>query len=147
MFMKKIGDLMVSNSDVKSLEAEKSWPDEENFPDHLKKIVFIKHVKGPLFFGTAKDFLNLSEQIPDSAKTVIVRLGRMPYLDQSGLYALEEFLTSLRKKEVTILLVNIQDQPRYLMERIDIIPDLVSENYIFPSFEACVEWLGNQQKE
>lgn len=147
MFMKKIGDLMVSNSDVKSLGAEKSWPDEENFPDYLKKIVFIKHVKGPLFFGTAKDFLNLSEQIPDSAKTVIVRLGRMPYLDQSGLYALEEFLTSLRKKEVTILLVNIQDQPRYLMERIDIIPDLVSENYIFPSFEACVEWLGNQQKE
>lgn len=147
MFMKKIGDLMVSNSDVKSLESEKPWSDEANFPEHLKKIVFIKHIKGPLFFGTAKDFLSLSEKIPETAKTVIIRLGRMPYLDQSGLYAIEELLTSLRNKGVTILLVNIQDQPRYLMERIDIIPDLVSENHIFPSFEACVAWLGTQLRE
>ena len=138
---------MVSNSDVKSLESEKPWSDEANFPEHLKKIVFIKHIKGPLFFGTAKDFLSLSEKIPETAKTVIIRLGRMPYLDQSGLYAIEELLTSLRNKGVTILLVNIQDQPRYLMERIDIIPDLVSENHIFPSFEACVAWLGTQLRE
>lgn len=147
MFMKKIGDLMVSSSDVKSLEAEKSWPDEANFPDYLKKIVFIKHLKGPLFFGTAKDFLRLAEQIPEAAKTVIIRLGRMPYLDQSGLYAMEEVLTNLRDKGVNILLVNIQEQPRYLLERIDIIPDLVPEDCIFPSFEACVSWLGKQLPE
>jgi SulP family sulfate permease len=141
MFMKKIGDLMALNSDVKSLEEEKSWPDEAAFPEHLKKLVFIKHLKGPLFFGTAKDLLDLAKQIPESAQTVIIRLGRMPYMDQSGLYAMEEILTALHNKGVCILLVNIQEQPRYLLERIDIIPDLVSENHIFGSFETCVNWL------
>ena len=71
----------------------------------------------------------------------------MPYLDQSGLYAMEEVLTNLRDKGVNILLVNIQEQPRYLLERIDIIPDLVPEDCIFPSFEACVSWLGKQLPE
>lgn len=144
MFMKKIGDLMALSSDVKSLEEETSWPDEADFPDHLKKLVYIKHLKGPLFFGTAKDLLDLAKQIPESAQTVIIRLGRMPYMDQSGLYAMEEVLSALHKKGVCVLLVNIQEQPRYLLDKIDIIPDLVPENHIFGSFEDCVTWLINQ---
>ena len=146
MFMKKIGDLMVLSSEVRPLEEEKAWPDERDFPERLKKMVFIKHLKGPLFFGTARDFLQLAEQIPESARAVIIRLGRMPYMDQSGLYAMEEVLTSLQKKKVTVLLVNIQEQPRYLLERIDIIPDLVPEDRIFPSFEACVAWVRDHMK-
>ena len=141
MFMKKIGDLMVLSSEVKPLEEEKAWPDGRNFPEGLKKVVFIKHLKGPLFFGTARDFLQLAEQIPEAARAVIIRLGRMPYMDQSGLYAMEEVLTTLQKKKVTVLLVNIQEQPRYMLERIDIIPDLVPEAHVFPSFESCVEWV------
>ena len=141
MFMKKIGDLMVLSSEVKPLEEEKAWPDERNFPEGHKKVVFIKHLKGPLFFGTARDFLQLAEQIPEAARAVIIRLGRMPYMDQSGLYAMEEVLTTLQKKKVTVLLVNIQEQPRYMLERIDIIPDLVPEAHVFPSFESCVEWV------
>lgn len=146
MFMKKIGDLMVMSSDVKPLEEEKAWPDERDFPKGLKKVVFIKHLKGPLFFGTARDFLQLAEQIPESARAVIIRMGRMPYIDQSGLYAMEEVLTSLQKKNITVLLVNIQEQPRYLLERIDIIPDLVPEERIFPSFEACVAWVRDNME-
>ena len=59
----------------------------------------------------------------------------------SGLYAMEEVLTALQNKKITVLLVNIQEQPRYMLERIDIIPDLVPEEHVFPSFESCVEWV------
>jgi SulP family sulfate permease len=37
--------------------------------------------------------------------------------------------------------VDIQEQPRYLMESIDIIPDLIPEEYIFEDFHTCVEWI------
>ena len=50
MFMKKMGDLTAEHSDVKSLKEEKAWADEKNFPEHLKSEVFVKHLKGPLFF-------------------------------------------------------------------------------------------------
>lgn len=141
MFMKKMGDLTAQRSDVKPLRKEKSWADEKNFPEDLKQDVFIKHLKGPLFFGTTSDFQRLSEQIPKTARIVILRLGRMQYMDQSGLYAMEEVLQELRKNDVMPLFVNILDQPKYMMERIDIIPDLVPREHIFKKFDECVKYI------
>ena len=65
MFMKKIGDLVAERSDVKSLK-EEAWEDEIGFPEQLKSDVFIKHIKGPLFFGSTSDFQRLTLQIPDT---------------------------------------------------------------------------------
>ena len=141
MFMKKIGDLTAKSSDVKSLEEEEAWPDELNFPDHLKKEVFIKHINGPLFFGSTSDFQQLARQIPETAKTIIIRMDRMPYMDQSGLYAIEEILVDLTSQGKKILLVDVDEQPRYRLERIDIIPDLVPREQIFETFEECLKWL------
>ncbi len=142
MFMKKMGDLTTERSDVKPLSKEKAWADEHDFPKKLKEEVFIKHIKGPLFFGSTSDFVNLAKQIPETALAVIIRMGRMQYIDQSGLYALEDVLVDLKKSNgMNVLLVNVMPQPRYMMERIDIIPDLIPEEHIFDSFKACTEWV------
>ncbi len=141
MFMKKMGDLTAERSDVKPLLKEAAWPDEKDFPESLKHEVFIKHIKGPLFFGTTSDFQQLAEQIPKTARIVILRLDRMQYMDQSGLYAMEEVLQELRKYQIIPLFVDILNQPRYMMERIDIIPDLVPKEHIFENFDECVRWI------
>jgi SulP family sulfate permease len=146
MFMKKIGDLTAERSDVKSLK-EESWSDEIDFPEDLKEKIFIKHIKGPLFFGSTSDFQALSEQIPESAKTVIMRLGRMQYMDQSGLYAMEDMLLDLKTKNIEVLFVNLLNQPRYMMERIDIIPDFIPTTHIFKTFDECVLWLQKDIKK
>ncbi len=140
MFMKKIGDLTAERSDVKPLK-EEAWKDEIGFPENLKEEVFIKHLKGPLFFGSTSDFQQLSLQIPNTATTVIMRLGRMQYMDQSGLYAMEDMLQDLKTKNIDVLFVNLLKQPRYMMERIDIIPDFIPEEHIFANFNACVSWI------
>ena len=140
MFMKKIGDLTTEDSNVKPLK-EKSWPDEKIFPEHLKKLVFIKHIKGPLFFGSTSDFQQLYKQIPDTATTVILRLERMPYMDQSGLYAMEDMIQELQTRNVEVMFVNLLKQPRYMMERIDIIPDFIPEEHIYESFKECIKKL------
>ena len=146
MFMKKIGDLTADRSDVKSLD-EEAWPDETNFPQELKQEIFIKHIKGPLFFGSTSDFQALSQQIPDTASTVIMRLGRMQYMDQSGLYAMEDMLLDLKKKNIDVLFVNLLKQPRYMMERIDIIPDFIPKEHIFKNFNTCVQWIKENIKD
>ena len=146
MFMKKIGDLTAERSDVKTLK-EESWADEGNFPENLKEEVFIKHVKGPLFFGSTSEFQALSLQIPDTAKTVIMRLGRMQYMDQSGLYAMEDMLLDLKKRNVEVLFVNLLKQPKYMMERIDIIPNFIPKEHIFKSFNECTNWVKRNVKD
>ncbi|WP_040252489.1 SulP family inorganic anion transporter [Psychroserpens mesophilus] len=146
MFMKKIGDITAERSDVKSLK-EEAWDDEGNFPSNLKEEVFIKHIKGPLFFGSTSDFQALTLQIPKTAKTVILRLGRMQYMDQSGLYAMEDMLLELQKNNIQVLFVNLLKQPRYMMERIDIIPDFIPNEHIFKDFKSCLKWIKDNVKD
>ena len=140
MFMKKIGDLTAQKSNIKPL-AEESWADEIGLTKELKDSVFIKHINGPLFFGFTSEFQQLAKQIPSSASIIVIRMDRMPYVDQSGLYALEDVLVELNDSEKTILFVKPQNQPKFMMERIDIIPDLVSPDFIFNNFEECLQWV------
>ena len=140
MFMKKIGDLTAQHSDVKPLK-EEAWKDEIDFPVEYKELVFIKHIKGPLFFGSTSEFQQLAKQIPDSAIAVVIRLDRMAYMDQSGLYAMEDVLVDLKKADINILLVGTLQQPKYMMERIDIIPDLIPKEHLFDNFDDCLIWI------
>ena len=140
MFMKKIGDLTAQRSDVKPL-SEEPWADEVGLTKDLKDSVFIKHIKGPLFFGSTSDFQQLAKQIPKTASTIVIRMDRMQYIDQSGLYALEDIIVDLKKEGKNVLFVDVQTQPRYMMERIDMIPDLISEECIFDNFKGTLQWM------
>ena len=62
-------------------------------------------------------------------------------MDQTGLYAMEEVLQELIAHDITVLFVDVLEQPRYLMERIDIIPDLIAEDQIFEDFQSCIDWI------
>ena len=141
MFMKLIGDVTSRESNVEPLK-EEAWPDEIAFPVALKDSVFIKHVKGPLFFGYTSEFQHLYKQIPDTAKTVVIRLSKMQYMDQTGLYVMEDMLQDLKTRGVNVIFVGLLDQPRHMMERIDIIPDLVSEDRVYESFKMYLKQLS-----
>ncbi len=138
IFMKLIGDLTAKYSEIEGLK-EEAWPDEMGFPSALKNDIFIKHIKGPLFFGYTSEFQQLYTQIPKQAKTVVIRLSKMPYMDQSGLYVMEDILLDLKLKEIAVVFVGLQHQPRYMMERIDIIPDIIPESKIYVNFKAYLK--------
>ena len=146
MFMKKIGDLTAKSSSVVPLK-EQAWTDEINIPKDVQDKIFVKHVDGPLFFGSTSDFQQLAKQIPKEASIIIIRLDKMPYMDQSGLYAMEDILVDLVGSKKKVLLVNPTEQPKYMLERIDIIPNLISEEQIFDSFDSSMEWIKNYLKK
>jgi len=141
MFMKKIGDLTSDSFNVTPLKLEEAWEDEFEFPKNLREEVFIKHLDGPLFFGSTSKFTEIIKQIPSTASTLVIRLDKVPYIDQSGLYAFESIIIDLAQHDRKVLLVGIKKQPLYMMERIDIIPDLIPKEQIFSNFKECVKWL------
>lgn len=138
MFMKLIGDLTAKNSNLEPLK-EEAWPDEVEVPKEIKNDIFIKHIKGPLFFGYTTEFQQLYKQIPESAKTVVIRLSQMPYMDQTGLYVMEEVLLDLKSKGVNVILVGLLEQPRFMLERIDIIPRIIPEKHLFKTFKTYLK--------
>ena len=139
--MKQIGDITAEKSKVTALVDDEHWEDEAGFPAELQEEVSIKHINGPLFFGSTNDFQLLAAKIPETTSAVVIRMGRIPYMDQSGLYALEDVISDLAQSGKTVLLVNPSEQPKYMMERIDIIPDLVPKEHVFTDFGRCLSWI------
>ena len=140
MFMKKIGDLTAKQSDILKIgDLDKTpWDDETNVPTGFSEYVFVKHLRGPIFFDSTSEIQQLSTQLPQTAKHLILRMDLVPYLDQSGLYTLEDIVLSIRNQNIEVHLVGLQEQPRYMMERIDIIPDLIPKDDIHDNFKDCV---------
>jgi SulP family sulfate permease len=145
IFMKKIGDATAARSQIVPLSdsdvADVPWKDERDFPKELQQEVFIKHLDGPMFFGNTNDFQELARGIPEMASHVVIRMDKVPYMDQSGLYAMEEALYRFNKENINVMMVHLQTQPRVIMESIDIIPDLIPEERIFTDFREALVYI------
>jgi SulP family sulfate permease len=141
LILKKIGDISKDDARVSTISKEKAWKDETKLSDSFKENVFIKHLSGPLFFGFTSEFVNISKQIPKTASILIIRMDKAPFIDQSGLFALEDVLLDLYQKEIEILMIGIQSQPKYLMKMIGIIGELITEERIFDRFAYCREYI------
>ena len=151
LFMKKMGDFTADESRLVTMkEADKGlamWVDEAGFPTEFEEEVFIKHLDGPLFFGYTSEFQALAQQIPVTASHVILRMDKVPYMDQSGLYALEDIILDLESKDIHTLIIAPQKQPLMMMSRIDIIPDLVPEEHVYEDFQSCLEYIRKNIKD
>lgn len=96
---------------------------------------------GPLFFGSVNQFQYKINSIPAKTDVVVIRMKKVPFIDQSGLYALESAILDMTEKKITVLLSMPQPQPAYMMRNNFMIPDLVSEDHVFSTFQGCAERL------
>ena len=146
MFMKKIGDLTESQSKVSTGSKEKLWDDETACAELKSDKIAIKHINGPLFFGSTDGFSRLAKEIPKEADTVLFRFDRMDYIDQSGLYALEDLVVDLAKENKTVFFIHLPKQPRYMMERIRLVPRLVPAANIFEELPDFLKHIKSLNK-
>ncbi|MFZ1785842.1 MAG: SulP family inorganic anion transporter [Ferruginibacter sp.] len=147
LFMKKMSDITEEKTritEIGDIQLEQGWEDEEIPPDMLKNVL-VKHLDGPLFFGFASGFTERVSTLKD-VKFVIIRMKKVPFIDQTGLYALEDAILTLEQRGIEVLLTGLQDQPRLMMERINIIPGLIPKENSFVAFRECVEWLKENCK-
>ncbi len=143
LFMKKMSDIAEDKSVVGSIDQfalEEAWKDEVQLSDALRRKIFIKHFDGPIFFGFSSKFLALTRALPE-IDVVIMRMKRVPYIDQSGLYAIEDALLTLQDKNVLVLMTGLQEQPRDMLEKVGVIPNLVPEGNFYPDFQSAIKAL------
>ena len=143
-FMKKMGDLAKNNSKVGLVSNEKEF--EINISEKSKGNVFIKHLNGPLFFGFTSEFVSIANKIPKTASVIIINMEKVPYIDQSGLFALEDVILDLDKKDIKIIMTGIQSQPMQLMKTIGILGELIPEERVFKSLADSKSFLIDQVK-
>ncbi len=143
LFMIKASKLIEERSKTESLsdfQKEEQWDDETNIAETNGDKVFIKHFVGPLFFGFTSSFQNIMESKPN-IKVVIIRMDQVPYVDQSGLYAMEDSILELKQKGINVVITGIYGQPKDMFKKIGIIPELVEQKDCFDDFQTCENWL------
>ena len=149
LFMKKSGDIGEKGLEVGNIadiDGEKPWQDEIEFYDKYKDKVIIKHLYGPLFFGFTSYFKDQIKTLSKEVKAVIIRMDRVPYMDQTGLYTLEEVILDLELENIEVILVGLKEQPRDMLEAVDIIPDLIPPEGIFDHIGDSYSYLREKLK-
>lgn len=142
LFMKRMSEIVEDGIEVGTIQTyqdDHRWPDEE-MPAELEGNVLVTRLTGPVFFGFAKGLQESFAKLPKT-RYLILRMKRVPFVDQSGLYALDDAICQLAASGVTVLLSGLQSQPSALMRRIGTIPERVPENHVFANFRQSVGFL------
>jgi SulP family sulfate permease len=84
-------------------------------PRDLPPGVVVYDIEGPLFFGAAEKAMATLGIIGDRAHVVILRMESVPYMDATGLVALESALDALAQRRCLAILLGLQRQPRRIL--------------------------------
>ena len=147
LFMKRASDLVeggYSSQELTNFDKESPWDDEHGMPDTVAHKIYVQRLNGPIFFGTINKFKDVMQTVPESAKIVIIRMRLVSFMDQSGLYAMEEAIKDLQARGTMVLMTIIQPQPMYMLTKMNLIPDIVPEEHTYPTFEACTDFLRKE---
>ncbi len=147
LFMKRASDLVeggYSSQEMTNFDKESPWADEGGMPDTIAHKIYIQRLNGPIFFGTINKFKEVMSTVPPDAKIVIIRMRLVSFMDQSGLYAMEEAIKDIQARGAQVLMTIIQPQPMYMLTKMNLIPDIVPEDHTFKTFEDCTEYLKKQ---
>lgn len=144
LFMKHTADVVERRTKdavpLKDFSREMPWVDEGDLIDRYGSKVYIKHLDGPMFFGFASRFQDIIANLP-SMEVFVIRMDRVPYMDQSGFYSMEDAIRDLKSRNIHVLITDAHGQPLDLLEKLNVIPNLVDRKYCFDDFAACSAWL------
>jgi SulP family sulfate permease len=143
LFMKKMSDIAEDKSaegSVEEFSLDEIFPDNIELTDDIRHKVFIKYFDGPIFFGFVSKFQEMAQRSPD-VDVVILRMGRVPYIDQSGLYAIEDAIMALHDKKILVLITEIQEQPKDMLKGVGLIPEMIPEERLYVNLASAINAL------
>lgn len=149
LFMIRMGDLVEGRYSSKEMTTRFNQPQQEensDIPESLAGKVQIQQLDGPIFFGSLTKFQEMMQQVPDEMKYVIIHMKHVDFMDQSGLYALRTALTDLQNRGINVMLTKAQPQPMYMINKMQVIPNIIPEDRLFDGLPECTQYLRNEAK-
>jgi SulP family sulfate permease len=103
----------------------------------LHEHIAVYRLDGALFFGASQQFLDEFMSIAD-VRVVILRLGGVRVVDASGGHALDEIITGLRGRGVTVLLCGVGARLRQVLGALGTLESLEAEHHVFTSLPNAI---------
>lgn len=104
-------------------------------------------VDGPLFFGVAKMFeTSIMDSINQHPKVLILRMGKVPYMDITGESNLTSIVHHVKKRAGIILVSGIQSQPMEVLKRTRLVEEIGAEHFFAHTGDAISFALRNLEQ-
>jgi SulP family sulfate permease len=84
---------------------------------HVANGVLVYSIEGPLFFGAAEKLERTLAHIERPAKTLVLRMGNVPFLDATGIIALEHVVADFQGHGAIVLLSELKPNVRRKLQR------------------------------
>jgi SulP family sulfate permease len=108
-----------------------AWPDN----------VLVYRIDGPFFFGAAEKLESTVERAQLHVDTVVIRLGRVPFMDATGMHTLSEIIERLKRRRIRVMLVEIQPKLAETLRRAGVLA-LAGPGNVHPGLAAALAALG-----
>ncbi len=86
-----------------------STGDDESQRTELPKGVEVFRFDGPMFFGVANEMLDTLQRIGRHPSVIILRMGRVPYIDSTGANALQQFILQAGRSGTKVVLCELNE--------------------------------------
>ncbi|NOQ16238.1 MAG: STAS domain-containing protein [Methyloprofundus sp.] len=145
LFMKKMSEMADDKAGGVAYQAcfvgEQTWDDGVDLSVEMQQKVLIKHCTTPILAGFANELLMLPKSHPE-VEIVILRMHKVTYMDQAGIYAFKELVTSLLDNNIRLLITGMQEQPMDMLKRVRMIPYLIPDENLCSDLQAAVQTLS-----
>jgi sulfate permease, SulP family len=132
-FMRRMADSVQVEQQVEMLP-DSGTPGSPAVPANNGVIIY--SIDGPVFFGAAEKLERTLAHIQRPATTLILRMGNVPFVDATGIFAIEEIINDFKRHGAVVLLVEVRPNVRYKLERGGVITHIGQENVIGTLDEA-----------
>ena len=136
LFLKRMSDI----AEIRQWAYIGSSEDEKLSEDvdlkYVPKNTIVYEVFGALFFGAANVFTSFKHE--EGKNVLILRMRNVPVMDISGVEALEEILETCKKRNLTLILSHVNEQPYHAMEKAGFVEKIGAEN-ICENIDASLE--------
>ncbi len=108
LFMRRMAKAVLIQVEPNEIAAE--GKDGELLPAApvLPPNMLMYSIDGPFFFGAASKLEHILESIQQRMDTIVLRMGRVPFVDSTGIEALEELHAEFSKRKVRLVLCEVR---------------------------------------
>ena len=111
----------------------------------IKKLptdVMVYSIEGPFFFGAVDNLERTLMSTNTEASTLIVRLAHVPFVDITGLQALDEALDFFRKRHIKVMVCETNERVFRKLAKAGLV-EKVGEDNFYRTFADAIKLVNN----
>ena len=129
LFMRRMAESVSVQQEVFGEAVERTGIGSDTQDVVLPADVLVYRIDGPFFFGAAEKLESTVERAQLHVQTVVIRLGRVPFMDATGMHTLSEIIERLQRRRIRVVLCGIQESLSRSLTRAGIL-DLVGHDNV-----------------